>query len=71
MCNCHEDDYAKGRYYMILGRYLLKSLVLNIKLSHHVIESDNGTFKVSTSPMVDMGTFGFKYLNTGKITPEY
>ena len=28
--NCHVDESAKGRYYMILGRYILASLVLNI-----------------------------------------
>ena len=28
--NCHVDDSAKGRYYMILGRYLLTALGLNL-----------------------------------------
>ena len=29
--NCHVDDSAKGRYNMILGRDILKKLVLNLK----------------------------------------
>ena len=70
VCNCHMNDYAKGRYDMTLGRYLLKALGLNLKLSDHVIEADDETFKGSTAPMVDMGTYRFNYLNTGNITPE-
>ena len=38
--NCHVDESAKGKYNMILGRYLLTELLLNIKLSEHVIEDD-------------------------------
>ena len=67
---CHVDNSAKGRYDMILGRYLLTTLGLNLKLSDHFIEADDGPFKGSTSPMVDMGTYEFKYLNTGNITPK-
>ena len=37
MWNCHVDDSDKVRYNMILGRYLLTGLVLNLKLSDHVI----------------------------------
>ena len=66
--NCHVDDLAKGRYDIILGRDILTTLGLNLKLLDHVIEADSGTFKGSTSPMVDMGTYEFKDLNTEKIT---
>ena len=31
--NCHVDNSSKGSYYMILGRDLWTSLVLNLKLS--------------------------------------
>ena len=55
---------------MILGRYLLSALGLNIKLSYHVIEAYDGHFKVSTAPMVDLSKYEFKDLNTGKIIPE-
>ena len=55
---------------MILGRDLLLELWLNLKLSEHVIESYDGPFDGSTTFMVDLGTYIFKYLNTGQITPE-
>ena len=54
---------------MISGRYLLTELGLNLELSDHVIKEDNVPFKGYTSPMVDLGTYGFKNLNTGKIKP--
>ena len=49
-------------YDMILGRDILTSLGLNIKLSEHVIEADYGHFKGSTVPMVNMGMYEFKYI---------
>ena len=58
--NCHVDDYTKGRYDMILCRYLLTVLGLNINLYDHVIEADDGTLKWSTAPMVDLGMYEFK-----------
>ena len=53
---CHVDDSAKGIYNMILGRYLLTELVLNLKFSEHVIKSDDVPFNGSTTPMIDLGT---------------
>ena len=35
-----------------------------------MIETDDGDFKGSTELMVDLGTYEFKDLNTGEITPE-
>ena len=64
------DDSTKGRYYMNLGRYLLPALGLTLKSSNHVIEADYGTFKGSKECMVDLGTYEFKDLNAGNITPE-
>ena len=55
---------------MILSRYLLTSLLLYLKFSDHVIQAYDWTFKGSTAPMVDMGTYEFKDLNTETITPE-
>ena len=69
-CRCHVDDSAKGRYDMMLGWYILTQLGLNLKFSEHVIESGDGTFKGSTTPIVDLGTYIFKDLNTSKSTPE-
>ena len=66
----HVGDSAKGRYYMILGRDLLTELVLNLKFYDRVIESDDRSFKGYTTPMVYLGMYEFKILNTGEITPE-
>ena len=53
----HVDDSDKGGSDIILGRYLLIELVLNLKFYYHVIEADDGPFKGSTTPMVDLGTY--------------
>ena len=55
---------------MILVRYPLTLLWLNIKISEHVIKADDGTFTGSTTPMVDLGEYIFKKINIGKIEPE-
>ena len=50
-------DYStKGRYDMILGRYVLTESGLILKFSEHVIKADNVRFKGSTTPKVDLGT---------------
>ena len=54
--NCRVDASARGRYDIILVRYILTALVVNIKLSEHVIKADYGNFKGSTSPMDYLGT---------------
>ena len=51
---------------MILGRYILTKLGLYSKFSEHVIKADGGPFKGSTTPMVYLGMYVFKYLNAGK-----
>ena len=68
--NCHVDESAKRIYDMVLGRDIFKALVIYLKLSEHFIEEDDENFKASTTPMVDLGTYEFKYLNMGGITPE-
>ena len=69
-CKCHVNKSAKGRYNMIVGRYLWTELWLNLKFYYYVVEEDGGPFKGSTEPMVDLVKYEFKYLNTGKITPK-
>ena len=67
---CHEDDSARGRYNMILGRDILIELGLNLKFSEHGIEADDWYFNWSTTIMVDFGTYLFKEFNTANIKPE-
>ena len=55
---------------MMLGQDLLTELGLNFKFSEHVIEENDETFKGYTTPMGNLGTYIFKYLNIGKITHE-
>ena len=57
--NCHVDDSDKGRYDIILGRYILTALGLNLKFSEHIIEAYYGHLKGSTAPMVDLGKYEF------------
>ena len=52
--NCPVDDSAEGRYDMILGRYLLTALGLNIEFYDDVIGVDGIPLKGSMEPMVDM-----------------
>ena len=53
----HVDNSVKGRCDMILGRYLLKELGFNLKLSDQIIEADDGTFRRYTITMVYLGTY--------------
>ena len=69
-CDFHVDDSAKGRYDMILGRYILKALGFNVKLSEHDTKSDYGPLKGSSALMINLGTYEFINLNTGKYTPK-
>ena len=50
---CHISDSIKGRYNMILERYLWTELVINSKWSDHIIKSDDGNVKGSTTPIVN------------------
>ena len=69
-CKYHVNESSKGRYDIILVRCILKELMLNLKLSDHVIKADDGSFEGSTVTMVDLGTYEYKYLNTGGNTPN-
>ena len=67
---CFVDYSTKGIYDMILGQDVFIELGLNLKLSEHVIKGNDVPFKGYTTPMVELGMYAFKYLNTGKTTPE-
>ena len=68
--NFNVDDSSKGVYNMILGRDLLKDLVMNLKFFNNAIEADDVPFIGSMEFMVDLGTYEFKDLKTGMITPD-
>ena len=70
MWDCHVYEYAKGRYNMIWGRYILTKVELNLKFSYHIIEVEYGPLKGLTAPLVDMGMYGYKNISTGKITTK-
>ena len=40
---------------------------MNIKFSEHVTKTDDGPFNGCTTPMVYLGKYIFKDLNTGKL----
>ena len=48
---------------MILGRYSLKPLGINVKLLKNTIEGGYGLFDRCTALMVNLGTYNFKILN--------
>ena len=50
---------------MILGWYLLTELGLNLKLYEHVIKAVDGPFIGFATPVVDLGRYISKKLNTG------
>ena len=68
--NCHVDDSSRSRYGMILGRDLLSEMGSILPPSEHIIKADDGPFKGSTAPMVDLGEYINKYLNIGEIKHE-
>ena len=70
MWNCHLDDSSKGMYEIILGRYILTSSALHLKLSEHVTKADYEPLKGSLASMVDLGTYKYRILNKGEITPR-
>ena len=61
MWDCRLDYFTKGRYDMILGRYILTALCLNIKFSDHVIEADEVPLKVQKHPWLIRMHINFKF----------
>ena len=66
----HVGEYAKDRYDIILGRYILTSLGLNFKFSKCAIQGGGGPLKGYTATIHDLGTYKFKYLNKGRTAPD-
>ena len=53
------DEFTNGRYYMILGRYLLTALVLDLKFSDNVIIGGKGPYEGCSALMVDLINYDF------------
>ena len=68
--DCHVDNSVKGSYDVILGKDILTALVLNLKFSEHLLESNGGTLKGAISLIVYLDAYEFKDLNTGKLHPK-
>ena len=64
------EESNKGIYQIILVRYIVSQLQLNITFSKNFINAGYGPLKWSTSSMIYLGTYEFKDSNKGKITPE-
>ena len=54
MWKYHVDNSTKGRYDMILGRYLLVALVLNLKFYDHIIVGGKEPDEGCSAPMVEV-----------------
>ena len=44
-CKCHVYEFTNGRYNMILGRYLLNALGMDLKFSKNVIYGEEGPYE--------------------------
>ena len=59
-------ESTKGRYNIILGRYLLTALVLDLKFSGSIIVGGEGSYEGCLEPMVYVGNYDYAPL-TDKI----
>ena len=55
---------------MILGRYLLTSRGLDLKLSDNILIGGAGPYEGCSSPMVDLSNYEFKSLTDKIVKPE-
>ena len=64
----HVDESAEGRHYIVLGRDLLTTLIIDINISKNVIIGGAGPYEVLSAPMAAISNYGFKSLTykTGK-----
>ena len=59
---CHIDNYTSNRYDMILGRYLLTTLGLDLKFDENIVINVAVPYEGCLSPMVDISNCEFKPL---------
>ena len=58
---CHVDNKTNSRYDVILGRYLLTALGLDLKFSKTLNISDEGPCEECSEPMTDLSNYDFKF----------
>ena len=64
-------ESTESMYNMIFCRYLITTLVLEIKLSEHVIAGGYGPYERCTASMGDLDAYRYKPLSImEKSTPE-
>ena len=61
-CKCHVDESTTGRYDLIIVRYLLTALGLDLKFSENIVIVSEGPCEGLLAPMVDISNYDFKYL---------
>ena len=67
---CHVAKSTNSRYGIIIGRYLLTALGLDLKFYENIILGGDGPYKGCSAPMVDVSTYDFKPLTENKVKPE-
>ena len=55
---------------MILGRYLLTAMGIDLKFSENIIIGGDGSYEGCSEPMVDVINYGFKSLTDKLFKPE-
>ena len=58
--------YSERVYGILLVRYLLTSSRKNLKWYEHIVKGGYGPSEMCTAPMVDLGAYEFRILNTKK-----
>ena len=60
--NCQVDNYTNSRYDMILGRYLLTAVGLDLKFPQNIVIGDEGPYNGCSRPMAEVRNHDFKNL---------
>ena len=67
---CHVDHKNNIRYYMILSRYLLTALGMDLDFSENLVIGDEGPYEGCLSNMAELSNYDFKYLTENTVKPE-
>ena len=64
---CHVDESTTGRNDMILDRYLLTALGLDLRFYKNFMHGGEGPYKGCSAPMVDVKNYDFNILTAKKL----